>query len=372
MGGIELCTKSMVDALKQKYEQKVICFSSTAKNITDKDGTVEIIRCGAPIKMFSQAVSFSYYAKLKETMENFKPDIIIFQFPNPLVAEMLLKLIKNEKLIVFYQSDIYRQKLLKYLFEVQNHRLLKKADLILASSEKYVEGSRFLRKYREKVEILHLCILKERQKQFDEILAKRKEKNEKSALKKDTITFLFVGRHVEYKGLKYLVAASKMVEGNFKLLIAGTGPLTRKLKKAAEGNEKIKFLGRVSEKKLAELFAEAEVFCFPSITKNEAYGISLIEAMYMHLPAVTFTIEESGVNSVCVNGETGIEVKNKDVQAYAASMQKFIEDKELIKKYGEAAHKRAEKEYLFGKFENTLNQIIEKVEEQNQKSKHKI
>ena len=53
MGGIELCTKSMVDALKQKYEQKVICFSSTAKNITDKDGTVEIIRCGAPIKMFS-------------------------------------------------------------------------------------------------------------------------------------------------------------------------------------------------------------------------------------------------------------------------------------------------------------------------------
>ena len=44
------------------------------------------------------------------------------------------------------------------------------------------------------------------------------------------------------------------------------------------------------------------IFCFPSITRNEAFGIALAEAMYCGKPAVTFTIEGSGVNFVSLDG----------------------------------------------------------------------
>lgn len=53
------------------------------------------------------------------------------------------------------------------------------------------------------------------------------------------------------------------------------------------------------------------MFAFPSVTKNEAFGVALAEAMYCYTPAVTFTIEGSGVNWVNLNGITGIEVSQR-------------------------------------------------------------
>lgn len=45
-----------------------------------------------------------------------------------------------------------------------------------------------------------------------------------------------------------------------------------------------------------------DIFCFPSITKNEAFGLALAEGMYYSKPAITFTIDGSGVNFVSLNG----------------------------------------------------------------------
>ena len=64
-----------------------------------------------------------------------------------------------------------------------------------------------------------------------------------------------------------------------------------------------------------------DVFCFPSVTKNEAFGIALAEGMYFGKPAVTFTIPGSGVNYVNLDGVTGIECKNADCKDYAISPQ---------------------------------------------------
>ena len=48
---------------------------------------------------------------------------------------------------------------------------------------------------------------------------------------------------------------------------------------------------------------------FPSITKNEAFGVVLAEAMYCYTPAITFTIEGSGVNWVNLHQVTGLEME---------------------------------------------------------------
>ena len=80
--------------------------------------------------------------------------------------------------------------------------------------------------------------------------------------------------------------------------------------------------------------------CFPSITKNEAFGLALAEGMYFGKPAVTFTIPGSGVNYVNINGETGLECNNSDYKEYADALDKLIVDENLRYKYGEAARKR--------------------------------
>ena len=83
-----------------------------------------------------------------------------------------------------------------------------------------------------------------------------------------------------------------------------------------------------------------DIFCLSSVTKNEAFGLALAEAMYFKKASVTFTIEGSGVNYVSLNGVTGIEVPNKNVKAYAEAMMKLANYPELREKYGNSARER--------------------------------
>ena len=149
----------------------------------------------------------------------------------------------------------------------------------------------------------------------------------------------FLGRHVEYKGIKYLLEAERFVRQDCVFLIAGQGPLTAHLKEQYHSS-RLHWLGRISEEEKRYYYHAASIFAFPSITRNEAFGIVLAEAMYCKCPTVTFTIKGSGVNWVSLNGETGIEVANSDFQAYAQAVDKLLQDNILRDKMGRNAKKR--------------------------------
>lgn len=105
-----------------------------------------------------------------------------------------------------------------------------------------------------------------------------------------------------------------------------------------------------------------DIYCFPSITKNEAFGLALAEGMYFEKPAVTFTITGSGVNYVCLNGKTGIEVENRNVEKYAEALMELASDNELRKKYGREGRKRVKENFLYKQYSehirNTVKEII--------------
>ena len=169
---------------------------------------------------------------------------------------------------------------------------------------------------------------------------------------------LAVGRHTEYKGFSYLIEASKLLGDNFKIYITGKGELTDRLKKEAEGDNKIQFTGRVDDSELKALIGACDIYCFPSITKNEAFGLALAEAMYYEKPAVTFTIPGSGVNYVSLDGVTGIEVENRNVEKYAEAVKKLSMDKDLRDKYGKAGKKRVIENFLDGQFRENIRNLI--------------
>ena len=75
-------------------------------------------------------------------------------------------------------------------------------------------------------------------------------------------------------------------------------------------------------------------------------------------PAVTFTIEGSGVNYVSLNGVTGIECPNKDVGAYAAAIRMLAEDEPLRRNYGEAAAQRVREYFTYERFAQNVNRMI--------------
>ena len=360
IGGIEQVARDFVNSLTDTV-QKVFCFNHEKGDKTEKVDGVEVIRAGCFAKVSSQSLSFSYGKLLKKTFKEFEPDVVVFHFPNPFSSHFLLKLLKKRpdcKLVVYYHLDITKQKILGKLFAGQTNRLLSRAVKVLATSPVYAEHSKVLQNFKDRCEVLPLCVNPDRvgfgaeeEKLAAEIRAKTPDK---------TILFA-VGRHVPYKGMEYLVRASKLLDGGYKIYIGGKGPLTDSLKELAAGDKKIEFLGVVNDSLLKAYFMAADIFCFPSITKNEAFGIALAEAMAFEKPAVTFTIEGSGVNYVNLNEVTGIEVENCNVEAYAEAIKMLTEDGALRERYGKAAKERADSLFSAERFAQNVRNVISSI-----------
>jgi len=175
----------------------------------------------------------------------------------------------------------------------------------------------------------------------------------------------FMGRHTKYKGLPHLIEAERYMQADCVIVIDGKGPLTDKLKTQAQrrGTKRIHFVGRLSDDDLRCYLYAASVFAFPSVTKNEAFGVALAEAMYCNTPAVTFSIKGSGVNWVNLNGITGIEVpqgKDQDL-LYAQALDRLLTDKELQTKYAEAAHKRIAENFLIEHMVEAMEKVYKEI-----------
>lgn len=356
-GGTEQIARDVVLALKGEYEQKVIAFNDGKEDKLDIVDGIEVTKCGCFTKIAAQSLSVSYGKHLHKVMKEFNPDIVVFHYPNPFVTALLLRELKNTKakLVVYWHLDIVRQKYLKLLFAPQNRSLLARADKVIATSPNYIEGSKWLQSVKEKCIVVPNCINVERMTITPEIEKRAAEIRKEN---KDKTICVAVGRHTEYKGFTYLVQASKLLDDKFRIFITGKGELTEKLHEEAKGDTKITFTGRIDDVELKALILASDIFCFPSITKNEAFGLALAEGMYYKKPAVTFTIPGSGVNYVSLDKVTGIEVENRNVEKYADAMRILSKNKELRLKYGKAGKERVENNFLSTQFCNNIKELF--------------
>jgi len=358
-GGTEQITQDCVNCLADTYEQKVICFNHEPGSRIDEVDGIQIVRVGCFAKIASQSLSAEYGRQLKHILDDFRPDMIFLQYPNPFATHFLLRYCNaNVKLCVFWQLDIVKQKILRKLFAGQNRRLLERADLVLASSPNYIEGSAWLQTVKEKCRVVPNCINPERL-----IVSARAEKiaaKLRSRFAEKTICFA-MGRHTQYKGLIYLVRASRLLDDRFVICIGGKGEETSKLKREAQSDPKIHFLGEIDDDTMKGFMLAMDIFCFPSITKNEAFGIALAEGMYYEKPAVTFTIPGSGVNYVCRGGMDGLEVENRDVGAYAQAMIRLAEDPQLRSRLGQSGKKRVEKLFLLEHYRHNIQKVADEL-----------
>ena len=335
-GGIETVTKYLGEGLTT-FEQVVVCFSQDGITRLDTVNGVKVYRIASSMKIASQDIAFSYYHYLKKIIYEEQPDIILLHCPNPFLYPITAKLTPRDvKLVLLWHSDILGKGILYKLVKQFEKVILRKADLILATSPNYIHPSSPIYQYRDKTEVVANGIIKNDfvwrtgdETTIEEI--RHKYHNKK-------IVF-FVGRHAAYKGIDYLIEAEKYIQSDCIILIGGRGPETERLK-AMTHSERIKFIGRIPNEYLRCYYYASDIFAFTSCTKQEAFGIALAEAMYCGSVPVTFTIEGSGVNWVSVGGETGIEVPLGDVKAYAEAIDRLLTDRDLYMKYATAGKDR--------------------------------
>jgi len=348
IGGVEKVVQDIAEGLKDRVDMKVLVCSIKGKAAVDCINGVEVIRAGSLGIYNSMPLSLSFFSKLRELSAD--RDILHFHMPFPLGdAAYFLSGFKG-KVIVWWHSDIVRQKLLIKLYKPLMNKFLQRADRIIVATEGHINGSAYLRPYRDKCVIIPFGV--------DINSFNRSVSAENQPVIKQPRKILFIGRLVYYKGVDVLLDAFSKVHGA-RLDIVGEGPLRHQLENRASElgiSEKVRFLSFQSDDNIKSLLNDCDIFVLPSVANSEAFGIVQIEAMACSKPVIN-TALPTGVPYVSIHGQTGLTVPPGDANALAAAMQMLIDNDSVRIQMGLKARERAINHFSLDKMLDSIYKL---------------
>jgi glycosyltransferase involved in cell wall biosynthesis len=163
----------------------------------------------------------------------------------------------------------------------------------------------------------------------------------------DAFRLIYVGRVSREKDLDILCAAFKTThkalgEYGVSLVIVGDGPYREEMERELAGLP-VLFTGVLHGETLAEAYASADLFVFPSTT--DTFGNVVLEAQASGLPVI---VSDKGGPMENINpGQTGVIVPGRDADALAQAMIELCADPQRVRRMGEQARSFAE-ERSFG------------------------
>jgi len=148
---------------------------------------------------------------------------------------------------------------------------------------------------------------------------------------KPTKDILFAGRFIRRKGVDILLRAIPEIRqrANVHLHLVGGGHMELPWQEMAASlglTDEVTFHGVVSNERLAELYAQADVFVLPAIVDDrgdtEGLGVVLVEALAFRTPVVASAV--GGIPDVVIDEKTGLLVREKDPAALAAAVTRLL------------------------------------------------
>lgn len=343
IGGIERVVQQLAENLAETTEMTVLVSAEDGKYQEEEVNRVKLIRLPRHIKLGSMPVSFGLFGKLRKLAE--QQDVILLHMPFPIGDLACLLSGYKGKIILWWHSDVVRQKKLMLLYKPIMLCMLKRADAIIVATQGHIEGSSYLKPYREKCHIIPYGV----EQRIEEAADRYVSENVDFATQEESckpVRFLFVGRFAYYKGCDVLLEAFARVK-NAELIMAGTGNLEERLKqKTLELGiaPRTFFTGKLSEEELCRQYAGCDVFVLPSVAKSEAFGLVQIEAMTFGKPVINTRLS-SGVPYVSIHKETGVTVEPGNVEQLAEAMQWMVDNKKARIEMGEQARLRMKAHY---------------------------
>lgn len=158
-------------------------------------------------------------------------------------------------------------------------------------------------------------------------------------LNRDRKVILFVGAIQKRKNLSRLVKAFEQVGPEWKMVLAGSYGFGSEeiLEQIAESPRQadIELPGYVTDEELEDLYANCDIFAFPSL--DEGFGIPVLEAMAWGIPV--FTSDRSAIPEV--TGDAAIHVNPEDQEEMIFALKTLTSQEGLRKKLSQMGMERA-------------------------------
>ena len=349
------------------HKISIFTTSIDSKPSIEQYENIDIYRHPTNFRIMNRNISCSLF--LESAKCQVAVDVIHAHLTNSVNEFIIPRYIKRKKkpLIVKYHGDpernmggiIYKTGVFFYAKYILDN-VLSRADVILSPSEYYINESRFLGKYRDKIVVIPYGI---NIGEFD-IPYSKEECRDKLGLPIDMNILLFVGNLSPYKGPEVLVKAMQKIikeVPNTKLIFAGSGGLREELQMLSKklGVEKyVKFAGFVEKMVKTMYYKAADVFCLPSTMNAESFGIVNLEAMACGVPIVSSTI--GGIPAVVRDGENGLLVPPKDSEALADAIIYLLGNEDVREKMGKSGRKKVE-DYSWEKIAEMTEKVYEEL-----------
>ncbi|AKJ40400.1 glycosyltransferase family 4 protein [Methanosarcina barkeri] len=298
VGGIEYSMHTLAKTLsKHGYEVSVITRSYPGVPEYSRRDGVSVIRVkGKPLPGQRRFLMPGAYKELFNLLKNGNYDIVNCHGLDSPIG--MIALIISRKLgipVVVTNHSLVGDTPYSSLLYLAGKLLLKNTDAVIAVSSAVEKDSKLMTK--KPIYRIFNGVDSE-----DKIIKVSFPVNTKGKL-----VIATVARMTKKKGVQNIVdLAPSLLEKHKNLLFVmiGDGPLREKLESTVEesglsGN--FYFTGEVPREKVLGYLEQADIFALPSI--NEAFGISILEAMSKEVPVVA--MNNSGVSDIINNGVNG-------------------------------------------------------------------
>ena len=361
VGGIETVAEAITGAVNGEYDMSIlVCSEHKDRELgLTMDGT-EIYRAKTPGKLFSMPLSGDYISAFRRMAKD--ADIIQLHAPFPLsdFALFLSGKGKKAKKAVWWHSDVVKQKKLMYFYKPLMTWMLKRTDKIFVASEAIIAQSKYIGKFKDKIEVIPFGISIENYERGEKTPILTEKLNDKNNLK-----LLFVGRLVSYKGVSVLLDAMAKTNG-VELFVIGSGDLENELNAQTEKlglNDKVHFLGTVETNELKSAFNDCDIFVLPSVTRAECFGLVQLEAMVYGKPVINTSLP-TAVPEVSLDEMTGLTVEPGNAEALAEAINRLATDKDFREKCGISARKRCQEQYSLEIMQDRIRSAYKKMLEE--------
>lgn len=344
-GGIETHVKTLCRGLAELGVEVVDLVSSMDKTASDfvVDGfrVVEAPTLGIH---FSTSISPSMVAAARRLHQEKPFDVVHLHFPDPMshLAAMLLP--RAIPRVISWHSDIVKQKQLLKLYRPWQYRqIMQSAAIIVPTAAHFSSSTQIPPSYPlAKRHIIPYGLDYTQHTHAHAVAGRAQEIRHRT---NGRFVVFALGRHVGYKGFDVLLEALQHTDAY--LVLGGDGPLRGILQAQAQQlglADRVWFSGRLSAADMAACYQACDVFCLPSVTPNEAFGLVQLEAMACGKPVIC-THLNNGVNAVNPHGITGLTVPAKDARALAQAINTLKIDPALREKLGQQARSHALRNY---------------------------
>ncbi len=333
LGGVESHVESLAKELAARgHEVTVVTTRDDPQSVERerKDG-FEVLRVKARVVVMRTPIA----PRIRTALRDLPTDLIHAHLPPPLSAHYAADASEARDLpfVVTYHCDVELPSPFGTAVEALYRRslgasTLRRARKVIVTTRTYAATSRAL--WRHSPAIIPNMVDTERfHPDVDGSVIRERLK---VPARKPIV--LLVGRIVPHKGVEHFIEAARYLP-DVSFLVVGEGSSLEAMRHLAASlgmDDRVRFLGRVSQENLPKLYAACDVFVLPSVSRLEAFGIVALEAMATGKPVVVADIP--GVREVIEDGREGLLADPLNPQDLAEKTRVLLSDSARAREMG--------------------------------------